>query len=311
LALRAVVLSVLVLVALPGTAGAATASVEPFVESPSVDPFGSCSRYMMCPPDMVVFTAEAGEGNQLVVTVEPGTYPRSRFVLRDQSVPVQAGAGCAQLDPNTVACDAGALGPVQLGDADDWFASGVGGGDLFGGDGHDVLQRRFGPMAGGEGNDVLIGDQGAGGGGDDVLAVRSGSGDAGDDELRCFPPGWCHLDGGAGDDLLTSGTSRDRLFGRRGDDVLRGGAGVDTLGGGPGDDRLVGGAGRDDLRGDSGTDRLVSREDRSAGERTKSDQVDCGTGRRDRAVADRRDDVERCERVRPAPATASAAAAAP
>jgi hypothetical protein len=298
LALRALVSSVLILVALPGTAWASTASVEPFIESPSVDPFGSCSRYMMCPPDMVVFTAAAGEANQLVVTVEPGTYPRNRFVLRDQSVPVQAGPGCAQIDPHTVACNAGALGPVQLGDADDWFASGVGGGDLFGGDGHDVLQRRFGPMAGGEGDDVLIGDQGAGGAGDDVLTVRSGSGDSGEDVLRCFPPDWCHLDGGPGDDLLTGGASRDRLFGRRGNDVLRGAAGLDTLGGGPGDDRLVGGAGRDELAGDSGADRLVSREDRSAGERTVRDRVDCGAGRRDRAAADRRDDVKRsCERV--------------
>jgi hypothetical protein len=300
------------LLALPATASAATASVEPFVESPSVDPFGSCSRYMMCPPDMVVLTAAAGEANQLVVTVEPGTYPRNRFVLRDQSVPVQAGPGCAQIDPQTVACNAGALGPIQLGDADDWFASGVGGGDLFGGDGHDVLQRRFGPMAGGEGDDVLIGDQGAGGAGDDVLTVRSGSGDSGEDVLSCFPPGWCHLDGGAGYDTLTSGTGPDRLFGRSGNDVLRGGAGVDDLGGGPGDDRLVGGAGRDELDGDSGADLLVSRDDRSAGERTVRDRVDCGSGRRDRAVADRRDDVKRsCERVRLPPATGRAAAAAP
>jgi Ca2+-binding RTX toxin-like protein len=309
---RALVLSLLLLVALPSTAGAATVSVEPFVESPSVDPFGSCGRYMNCPPDMVVFTAGAGEGNQLVVTVEVGTYPRSRFVLRDQSVPVQAGAGCAQIDPQTVACDAGALGPVQLGDADDWFGSGVGGGDLFGGDGHDVLQRGFGPMAGGEGNDVLIGDQGTGGGGDDVLAVRSGSGDSGDDVLRCLPPGWCHLDGGPGNDLLTGGAGLDRLFGRRGDDVLRGGGNFDTLGGGRGDDVLAGGAGGDHLNGDAGADRLESRENRAAGEAIKLDRVDCGGGRRDVAVADRRDDVKRsCERVRVAPVTASAAAAAP
>jgi Ca2+-binding RTX toxin-like protein len=157
-----------------------------------------------------------------------------------------------------------------------------------------VLQHIDGRLIGGEGDDVLVGDRGLGGGGNDVLMVRSGAGDSGDDVLRCFPRDTpCHLDGGPGDDLLTGGASRDRLFGRRGNDVLRGGAGPD------------------DLRGGSGTDRLVSREDRSAGERPKSDQVDCGTGRRDRAVADRRDDVERCERVHLPPATGRAAAAAP
>jgi hypothetical protein len=42
---------------------------------------------------------------------------------------------------------------------------------------------------------------------------------------------------------------------------------------------------------------LVSREDRSAGEARVRDRVDCGAGRRDRAVVDRADDVKRCERV--------------
>lgn len=294
----AFVLIVVLLLALPATAGASTVSVEPFVESPSVDPFGSCSRYMQCPPDMVVLIAAAGESNQLLVTVESSGYPRSRFVVRDQAWPVQAGPGCAQLDPQAASCTAGAIGPVQLGDGDDWFASGVGGGDLSGGDGHDVLQRRFGPMAGGEGNDLIIGNQGAGGGGDDVLVVQSGFGNSGDDLLSCFPQDrWCHLDGGPGHDRLTSGSGLDRLFGGTGNDIMRGGADFDTLRGGRGDDRLAGGAGGDHLHGDAGTDRLVSREDRSAGERVVLDRVDCGGGRRDRAVADGRDDVKRCERV--------------
>jgi hypothetical protein len=41
---RALIASLTILLALPGVAGAATVSVEPFVESPKVDPFGSCSR---------------------------------------------------------------------------------------------------------------------------------------------------------------------------------------------------------------------------------------------------------------------------
>ena len=157
LAQRALVASILVLMALPGTAAAATVSVEPFVESPSVDPFGSCSRYMNCPPDMVVFTAADGENNQPVIAIEPAPHPRSRFVVRDHWAPVQAGAGCGQLDAQAVACVAGTLGPVELGDGDDWFSFTFGGGDVLGGEGRDVLSRRVGRMDGGGGDDILVG----------------------------------------------------------------------------------------------------------------------------------------------------------
>jgi RTX calcium-binding nonapeptide repeat (4 copies) len=300
---------VVLLLALPATAGATTVSVEPYAEPPGTDGFGSCSRYMQCPPDMVVATAAPAENNHVVVAsegsvpVEGGTRPRYRFIVTDRAG-VQAGAGCAQLYFQAAACTAGAFGPVQLGDGDDWFASGVGGGFADGGDGQDVLQHD-GHMTGGDGDDVIVGREGAGGGGDDVLTVQSGVGDSGDDVMRCFPRNQaCHLDGGPGDDLLTGGTSLDRLFGRRGADVLRGGADFDTLRGGRGDDRLAGGAGGDHLHGDAGADRLVSREDRSAGERTLLDRVDCGAGRGDQAVADRRDDVKRCERVARAEAPA-------
>jgi RTX calcium-binding nonapeptide repeat (4 copies) len=296
--LPALVLIVVLLLTLPATAGAAIVSVEPFVEPPDTDPFGSCSRYMQCPPDMVVVTAAPAENNHVVVAMEssaPGQ--RYRLIVTDRAG-VQAGAGCAQLDFQAAACTAGAVGPVKLGDGDDWFASNFGGGDADGGDGQDVLQYSGGRMTGGDGDDVIVGRQGAGGGGDDVMTVQSGVGDSGDDVLRCFPRNQpCQLDGGPGDDLLTGGTSLDRLLGRAGADILRGGADFDTLQGGRGDDRLAGGAGGDHLNGEAGADRLVSREDRPAGERTLLDRVDCGAGRRDRAVADRRDDVKRCERV--------------
>jgi hypothetical protein len=293
-ALRALVFALLLLVAVPAAAGAATVSVQPYVEPPlppGDDGFGTCGRYMMCPPDMVVVTAAPRENNLLVITLESSapaegsTLRRYRFIVRDRIAQVQAGPGCSQLDFGAAACTAGAIGPVWLGDGDDWFSSSFGAGGVHGGAGQDVLQDIDGRMTGGEGDDVIVGDRGAGGGGNDVLMVRSGFGDSGDDELRCFPRDTpCHLDGGPGHDLLTGGTSGDRLFGRRGNDVGRGGAGLDTLGGGLGDDSIIGDAGRDVLHGDSGTDRLVSREDRSAGERTVQDRVDCGTGRGDRAT---------------------------
>jgi hypothetical protein len=283
--LHALVLIVVLLLAFPATAGAATVSVEPYVEPPDTDPFGSCSRYMTCPPNMVVVTAAPAENNHVVITADSsvpvGTISRPQFrVIVTDPAGVQAGTGCAQLDFQAAACTAGAVGPVQLGDGDDSFASGFGAGDVHGGAGEDVIQDGGGRMTGGAGDDVIVGRRGAGGAGYDVLMVESGVGDSGDDVLKCFLRSQpCHLDGGPGDDLLTGGISVDRLLGGTGADVLRGGAD------------------RDHLRGGAGADRLVSREHRSAGERTSLDRVDCGAGRRDRAVADRRDDVKRCERV--------------
>jgi hypothetical protein len=213
---RALVSSLAVLLVLPGAAGAATVSVEPFVERlpPGDDGFGSCSRYMMCPPDMVVFAAAAGEPNQLTISEEPAAYPRTRFLVRDEAASVQAGAGCEQIDAMTVACTAATVGPVQLGDGDDRIATGRG--YVSGGDGADALNVSAGLVDGDEGDDVVIGLQGGGGGGDDLLMVTSGRGDSGDDDLRCFPrkADFCHLDGGPGNDLVTGGESSDRLFGR-------------------------------------------------------------------------------------------------
>jgi Ca2+-binding RTX toxin-like protein len=282
----------LLLLALPGAARAATVSVEPYVEPPGVDPFESCSRYAMCPPDMLVFRAGGGESNQLTITDEASAYPRNRYLVRESGASVQVGNGCEQVDPLTIACTAGVVGPIRLGDGDDRF--GARNGEVYGGPGSDALTVNNGVMNGDEGADVLVGVRGVGGEGDDTLMVVSGAGGSGDDELRCFPRDFnCNLDGGSGDDALTGATSYDRLFGRGGDDVLRGGAEFDTLVGGRGDDRLVGGAGGDHLKGGSGADRLKSLEDRSS----VLDRVDCGPGRRDRALADPRDRVRRCERV--------------
>jgi RTX calcium-binding nonapeptide repeat (4 copies) len=314
-ALRALVLALLLPLAVPVAAGAATVSVEPF-PPPDIDPFGSCARYMTCPVDMVVVTGGSGEKNHLAITeavVSPG---QTRYLVRDKLAPVVAGAGCQRVDepPPAVAvvCTAGAVGPQDLGDGDDWLASP--GGWASGGDGDDVMTVSFGDADGGEGDDVLlvdtgeadgeagddvvIGGRGAGGSGHDRLMVGSGLGESGHDTLSCFPrESGCYLNGGAGDDVLTGDTGRDRLFGEGGRDLVRGGGRDDVLEGGVGDDRLIGGAGRDALGGGAGNDRLEARENRSAGEKPKEDRVDCGTGRRDQATVDRRDRVRRCERV--------------
>jgi Ca2+-binding RTX toxin-like protein len=293
-------------------------SVEPYREPPDTDPFGSCARYMMCPPNMVVFTAASGEINHVSITEAFLSFGQNRYVVRDRSAPLVAGPGCEPVDepppppPDVVVCTAAALGFQQLGDGDDWITSP--GGWVTGGEGNDVLTVSQGEADGGDGADVLlvesgkadgeaggdtvIGEQGEGGSGNDRLTVASGLGESGDDDMRCFPrTSGCYLDGGAGADVLTGDSGRDRLFGRSGADLMRSFAGRDDVDGGPGDDRLIGGAGLDLLEGAAGADTLQAREDRSAGETPRKDRVDCGRGRRDRAGVDRRDEVRRCERV--------------
>ncbi len=118
-------------------------------------------------------------------------------------------------------------------------------------------------FAGGDGEDVAIGEQGAdvfsGGNGEDDL-----SGGAGDDTLA-GGDGNDDLDGGLGGDLLLSGDGDDQALGLWGDDQLYGGEGADALYGNRGSDNLFGGsgndvmyAGRDDdwLNGGSGDDQV-------------------------------------------------------
>jgi Ca2+-binding RTX toxin-like protein len=305
-ALHATALALFLLIVVPAAANASTVSVEPYRERPDVDPFGSCGRYMNCPADMVVLTAASGETNYVAITEAVVGLGQTRYLVRDERAPVVAGAGCERVDDNAAVCTAEAVGPQQLGEGDDWLASP--GGQAYGGDGDDVITLRsrgtnpqysayLNLVDGGEGDDVLSGEEGNGGGGDDVLLVRRGRGDAGDDILRCPPNLLCGVRGGSGNDLLFGGRVANQLLGQSGDDLLHGRAGDDELRGGPGDDRLVGGANADELGGGAGADSLEAREDRSVGEKSRKDRVDCGAGRRDRATVDRRDRVRRCEGV--------------
>ncbi len=66
-----------------------------------------------------------------------------------------------------------------------------------------------------------------------------------------------NLFGGAGNDVLTGGSSADQLFGQGGNDTLLGKGGVDFLFGGANQDVLTGGDGDDLIFGESGNDRMV------------------------------------------------------
>jgi Ca2+-binding RTX toxin-like protein len=285
-------LALLLLLVFPAAASAGTARVVPYAEPPGIDPFSSCARYMVCPPDMAVFDAAPGEANRVTITEAWGG-SSYRFLVRDEGAPLQAGAGCEQVGPNAVACTAQAIGPLRLGDGDDHLTAMRG--EAWGGAGADVLTVRFARMEGGGDDDVLTGAFGKGGGGDDRLVVSAGYGGPGEDLMRCPREAWCALDGGPGDDQMTGSDQIDRLFGRGGDDVVRGRREFDTIEGNRGDDLLFGGPHGDHLRGGLGNDRVVSRESRFSG--AFLDRVDCGPGRSDRAIADWRDDPVRCEVV--------------
>ncbi|MEJ7787359.1 MAG: calcium-binding protein [Solirubrobacteraceae bacterium] len=159
------------------------------------------------------------------------------------------------------------------GEGDDFLTSGSRIDSSF-----DASSRPFVPeMRGGKGDDRIVLRSrifASAGAGDDVVSGGSGS-------------------GGTGDDRLTGSRGRDGLSGGPGRDVLRGSGGGDELQGGSGADQLDGGGGEDVLTGGPGADRLVSVESRP-----RRDRVDCGAGRGDRAVADRRDRIRRCERVK-------------
>jgi len=87
------------------------------------------------------------------------------------------------------------------------------------------------------------------------------------------------VDGGAGNDRITTGSGDDVVTGDAGNDSVNGGAGNDQLDGGVGNDSLDGGAGDDALAGDVGRDKLgggVGDDDLDGG--AGKDAVNTGTG---------------------------------
>ncbi len=113
--------------------------------------------------------------------------------------------------------------------------------------------------------------------------------DAGRAAAACGGSGYRRLLGTGRADTLRGGSRADRLLGRGGADRLLGRGGGDCLHGSGGRDRLDGGSGRDALFGGSGDDLLIGG--------PHADVLDCGAGRRDRAVAGPGDRTRGCERV--------------
>jgi hypothetical protein len=83
----------------------------------------------------------------------------------------------------------------------------------------------------------------------------------GNDRLVFYPDGVgfvgsVSIDGGPGDDTLTSSAARETVNGGDGNDRIEAQSGDDNLSGGPGDDVVNGGSDSDTIDGGSGRDRL-------------------------------------------------------
>ena len=97
-------------------------------------------------------------------------------------------------------------------------------------------------------------------GGDDVIEVAPNvtvnivvEGGDGDDTITTGA-GNDRIDGGAGNDVISSGAGRDDIFGNSGDDVIIGGAGVNVIHGGDGNDEITAGPGTNFIEGGAGDD---------------------------------------------------------
>ena len=120
------------------------------------------------------------------------------------------------------------------------------------------------------------------GAGDDVIEVAPNvrvnivvEGGDGDDTISTGA-GDDRIDGGAGNDTIVSGAGRDDVFGNSGDDVIAGGDGVNIIHGGDGADLVTAGSGTNFIEGGAGNDTI-----RGGG---ASDILSGGTGD-DRIVA--------------------------
>jgi len=177
---------------------------------------------------------------------------------------------------------------IDDGDAgDDTLVGGKGDDTIFGEGGDDVID-------GGYDNDSLVGGDGDdeidGGKGDDTIEGGAGSdsilGGYGDDLITSSDPANDLLvdkgypgvfpgeegtpaaenerdfvDGGAGNDTISTGDDRDTIVGGKGDDVIDGGIDDDEITGDDGADRIVGGEGNDLIEGGEGNDTIFAGND--------------------------------------------------
>jgi len=150
---------------------------------------------------------------------------------------------------------------------------------VLAGDGNDTVVAGEGDdsVVGGSGDDSILGESGSdtveGGSGDDVidtsgpdLAPDLGYPGASTDPLGYDPDADPEndrdsVDGGIGNDTITTGDDRDTIIGGAGDDVINAGIDDDTVTGDDGNDRIVGGEGNDTIAGGAGNDTIFAGND--------------------------------------------------
>jgi Ca2+-binding RTX toxin-like protein len=148
---------------------------------------------------------------------------------------------------------------IEAYEGDDEIHAGLGNDEVDAGDGDDLVY-------GDEGDDQIIGGDGAdtvyGGSGDDVIDT-SGSNPMTDYGYPPYLPTDTDktddidfVDGGEGNDTITTGDDADTILGGAGDDVIDGGLDDDTIDGGADDDFIIGGHGSDVIMGGDGNDEI-------------------------------------------------------
>ena len=112
------------------------------------------------------------------------------------------------------------------------------------------------------------------------LTLRAG---AGDDVIEVAPNVTVNIvvEGGDGNDTITTGAGDDRIDGGAGDDVIFSGAGRDDIYGNSGDDVITGGAGVNIIHGGDGNDDITAGPDTNFIEAGAGDDVIHGGGRND------------------------------
>ena len=127
-------------------------------------------------------------------------------------------------------------------------------GGRTGGPEQDIIHSDIGTLVGGNGNDVIVGN--------DLFNQLLGVAPAGTEGVRPGP---------AGNDAIVGNGGTDLMFGAEGNDFLVGGAGSDTLLGFAGSDYIVGQGGVDNFNAGEGNDQNFARDG-------VAEAVTCGLG---------------------------------
>lgn len=145
---------------------------------------------------------------------------------------------------------------------DDSIRAGAGNDTIFAGLGDDQVD-------GGDGDDLIFGEDGSdtifGGAGNDTIdaGTAPSTGPLPDLGFGTIVPAdpdpendRDFVDGGDGDDVISTGDDADTIFGGAGNDSLDGGLDADEIDGGDGNDTIIGGEGSDTINGGAGDDLI-------------------------------------------------------